>query len=113
MHGAERVFPILPHCFERTARSSRASKAMDQVSRVINASSDAESEDDFTLLPVGQLEWNVNRAAGIETGPHFSRQPQPGHRSRTAKRAVAPDKLSPVATDGSSRLVHVKEGNPI
>ena len=79
---------------------------------LIDVSPDTEPEDDLTLLPGGQLEWNVDCGAGIETGPHFARQPQPGHRGWIAKRAVAPDKLSPITADGPSRLVHVKEGHP-
>src|SRR4029077_2377515 len=101
-----------PDHFERAARRGRSPKAANQVPGIFGISPDAEPEDDLTLLPVDQLEWNVDCAAGIEPGPHFARQPHPGHCGRTAKRAIAPNKLSPVATDGPSRLVRVKEGNP-
>ena len=103
---------MLPHRFERAARGSRSSKAMDRLSGLLDVSPDTEPEDDLTLLPGGQLEWHVDCATGIETGPHFARQAHPGHRSRIAKRAVAPNKLTPVATDSPSCLVHVKEGHP-
>src|SRR5438552_11544347 len=112
MHGAERVLPVLPYCFERTARGGRSSRAADQVPGILRVPPNPEPEDDLTLLPIRQLEWNVDRPAGIETGPHFARQAHPCHRDRIAKRAITPNKLSPVATDGPSRLVYVEEGNP-
>src|SRR6185436_17678474 len=112
MHRAKCVPPILPDHFERAARRSRPTKAAHQVSGIFDVPPNPEPENDLALLPTGQLEWHMDCAAGIEPSPHFARQPHPGHRSRTTKRAIAPNKLRPVATDGPRRLVHVKEGSP-
>ena len=78
LHGAERVLPVLPHRFERAARGSRSSEAMHQVAGVIGVSPDAEPEDDLTLLPVGQLEWNLDRGAGIQSRPPLCRKAATG-----------------------------------
>ena len=78
MYSAERVFPVLPHRFERATRGGRSPKAANQVPGIVGISPDAEPEDDLTLLPVGQLEWNMDCAAGIEPGPHFARQAATG-----------------------------------
>src|SRR6185295_1451575 len=102
----------LPDHFERAARCGRPTKAAHHVPSIFGVPPNPEPEDDLALLPTGQLERNVDGPAGVEPSPHFARQPHPGHRSRTTKRAIAPNKLSPVAADGSSRLVHVKEGSP-
>src|SRR5574341_625466 len=113
LHGAERVLPVLPHRFERAARRSRSPEATRQVAGVIGVSPYAEPEDELALLPVGELEWNLDCGAGIQSGPHFARKPQPSHSSRIPKRAVPPKELSPVAAYGPSRTVHIEEGNPV
>src|SRR5207248_9563153 len=112
MHCAKCVLPILPDHFEGAARRSRPTKAAHQGPSLFRVPPNSQSENNLALLPTSQLERHVDGPAGIEPGPHFARQPYPGHRSRTAKRAIAPNKLRPVPTDGPGRLVHVKEGSP-
>ncbi len=113
LHGAERVIPVLPHRFERLARRGGSPEAMRQVAGVIGVPPDAEREDELTLLPVGQLEGNLDRGAGIQSGPHLAGKPRPSHGRRTPKRAVTPEELRPVAAYGPSRIVHVEKGNPV
>ena len=69
LHCAERVIPVLPHLFERAARDGRSPETTHQFAGVIGISSCAEPEDDLALLPVGQLEGNLDRGAGIQGGP--------------------------------------------
>ena len=97
IHCAERVIPVLPDRFERVVRSSSSTEATYQVACVNGISPYAEPEDDLALLPVGQIEWNLDSGAGIQSRPHLAGEAQPGHRSRIPKGAVAPEELSSVA----------------
>jgi len=97
LHCAKRVIPVLPHRFERAARGSRSPEATHQVASVIVISPCAKPEDNLTLLPVGQIEWNLDSSAGIQSGPYLAGEAQPGQRYGIPKRAVAPEELSPVA----------------
>ena len=67
---AESVVPVVPHRFERVTRGSRSAKAMRQVAGVIGVPPYPEREYDLTLLPVGELERNLDCGAGIQGGPH-------------------------------------------
>ena len=87
------MFPPAPRrgCASSTATPLRARsraaadprKRLHQVAGVIGVSPDAEPEDDLTLLPVGQIEGNLDRGAGIQGGPHLAGKPRPGHRGRS------------------------------
>ena len=66
---------------------------MHQVAGVIGVSPRAEPEDDLPLLPVGELEWNLDRGAGIQSRPHLAGKPRPRHGGRIPKRAVAPEEF--------------------
>ena len=72
----------------------------------------AKHEDNLTLLPVGQIEGDLDSGAGIQSGPHFAGKPGPAHCSRIPKGAVPPQELRPVAAHGPDRIVHVEKGNP-
>src|SRR3990170_931118 len=97
LHCAKRVIPVLPHLFERAARDGRSPETTHQFAGVIGISSCAEPEDDLALLPVGQIEGNLDSGTGIQSGPHLAGEAQPMHRGWIPKCAVAPDELSPVA----------------
>jgi hypothetical protein len=113
IHCAESMIPILPDLFERATRCSRSPEATHQGACVIGVSPYAEPEDYLTLLPVGQLEWDLDSGAGIQSSSDLAGKPRSGHRSRTPKRAVAPKELSPVAAYSSGRIVHIEERDPI
>src|SRR3972149_7532294 len=100
LHCAKRVIPVLPHLFERVARRSRTPESPHQFAGVIRIPPCAEPEDDLALLPVGQIEWNLDSGAWIQSGSCLAGEPQPMHRRRIPKCAIAPDELSPVAPDG-------------
>src|SRR3990170_7152036 len=86
---------------------------MHEVTGNIGVSPYAEPENDLALLPVGQLEWNLDRGTGIQSRPHLAGKPRPGHGGRIPGRAVAPEELGAVTAHGPSRIVHVEEGNPV
>ena len=65
LHCAKRVIPVLPHLFERVARRSRTPESPHQFAGVIGIPPCAEPEDDLALLPVGQIEWNLDSGAWI------------------------------------------------
>ncbi|MCJ7481900.1 MAG: hypothetical protein MUO31_02945 [Thermodesulfovibrionales bacterium] len=87
----------MPDRFERVVRGGSSTEATYQVACVIGIAPYAEPEDDLALLPVGQIEWNLDSGAGIQSGPHLAGEAQPGHRGRIPKRAVTPEELSSVA----------------
>lgn len=66
MYCAKSVLPVLPHRFERVTGGGRSPEAMHQVDGFIAVSPYAEREDDLTLLPVGQLEWNLASLQGAD-----------------------------------------------
>ena len=88
IHCAEGLIPILPNRFERATCRHRSPKAMGQAVSVIDALPGAQREDDFSFLAFRQIEWNVDRSTGIQTGPHFAGKPRAYHRRGTRKRAV-------------------------
>src|SRR3990172_5462008 len=65
LHCAKRVIPVLPHLFECVARRSRTPETTHQFAGVIGIPPCAEPEDDLALLPVGQIEWNLDSGAWI------------------------------------------------
>ena len=71
LHCAKRVIPVLPHCFERAARGGESPEMTHQFAGVIGIPPCAEPEDDLTLLPVGQLEWDLDSGAGIQSGSYL------------------------------------------
>src|SRR5208282_3902127 len=86
---------------------------IDQVSGIFGVPPYAESEDDLTLLPGGQIEAHLDRGARVQTCSRLSGKPQPGHSGGTAKRAVASQEFSPIAAYRASRIVHVEERCPV
>ena len=63
---------------------------MDQPVSVIRVSSRAQPEDNFPLLTFAQLEWNMDRRTGIETGSNIARKTRARHRFRRRARAITP-----------------------
>ena len=106
------MLPVLPHRFERAARGSRSTEAMHQVGGVIGVPADPEFEHDLTLLSVGEVEWNLDRAAGIESRPHLAGKPRSGHGGRILESAVAAQEFGAVAAHRPNGIVHVEEGDP-
>src|SRR5216684_1495516 len=84
---------------------------MHQVARVIGVSANAEPEDNFPLLPGGELEWNLDRSTRVQSDAHLAGKPGSQHSGRSPKRAVASNKFSAIATYVPNPLVHVEEGN--
>src|SRR5208282_951788 len=80
---------------------------------VIFATAYAESEDDFTLLPVGQLERNLDRGTGVQSTARSPGKPGSAHGSRIPKRAVAAQKLCAITGHGAASIVYVEKGNPV
>src|SRR5437879_4428906 len=111
MHRTERVLPVLPQCFERITWRGLLPEALRQVARIIGVSANAEPEDNFPLLPGGELEWNLDRSTRVQSHAHLAGKPGPQHSGRSPKRAVASDKLSAIAAYGPNPLVHIEEGN--
>src|SRR5260370_21017015 len=90
IHCAESMLPVLPHRFERAARGPRSTEAMHQVGGVIGVPADPELEHDLTLLSVGEIDWNLDRAARIESRPPFTGKPRSGHGLRVLDTPIAP-----------------------
>ncbi len=113
LHSAEGVVPILPDLFKRPAAGNGTPEAAHQVACVIGVSSYAEPEDDLPLLPVSEIEGNLDSGAGVKAGPDPAGKPGTGHRSRPLMRAVAAEELGPVAGNGPGRLARIKERGPV
>ena len=113
LDGAERVFPVLPHRLQRAPRRRRSPETMHQAAGGGGILLRAEREDDLPLLPVGKLKGGLNRGAGVQGGPDPAGEPRPAHRRRTRERAVAPQKLGPVAAQRPRRAVGVEKGGPV
>src|SRR3972149_11942252 len=112
LHCAKRVIPVLPYRFERVTRRSRTPETTHQFAGVIGIPPCSEPEDNLALLPVGQIEWNLDSGAWIQSRSCLAGETQPMHRCRISKCAIAPDELSPVAADGPGHFIHIEEGNP-
>ena len=113
LHRAERVIPVMPHCFERTARRQRSAEALHELAGLIGVAPDAEPEDDVAFLTVGQIKTHLDRGAGIQAGTHLAGKARPIHSGRIAQRAIAPEEFRAVAAQGPRRIIYVEEGNPI
>jgi hypothetical protein len=87
----------MPYRFERVTCRSGSAEAMRQVAGVNGVFPYTEGKYEFTLLPVAKLERNLDRGTRIQSGAHFAGKARPAHSSRTPKRAVTPEELSPVA----------------
>jgi hypothetical protein len=62
---------------------------------------EAGRETEFVhFQPIGELEGNVDRGAGIQRGAHLAGKPRPSHGRWIPQRAVAPQELRPVGADG-------------
>ncbi len=67
---------VLPDCFQRAAGRVSALEAMHQPVCVFAArrARQAEPEDDFALLAVGQIEPHLDRRTGVQAGPDLPGQ---------------------------------------
>ena len=77
--------------------------------RLVGIPPDAEAEDDFSLLPVGQFESHLQRTARVEAGSHLAREVRLMHGRRILQAAVAPDEFPPVAAHVTPRVIDVEE----
>ncbi len=113
LHGAQRAIPVLVNRIECGARGGRSPEAMHHLAGLIGVppSYQAEPEYDLALLPVGQLEADLDCGAGIERRSHLAGKARTGHRCGILERAVTPDEFSAVAACGPGRIVHIVERN--
>jgi hypothetical protein len=105
------------HCCHTASSAPRASEAprkrCTRLARLTGIAPDTEPEDDFTPLPVGQIDAHLNRGAGVEAGTHLAGKPCAAQRGRIACRAVATEEFRAVAGDASLLFIHVEECDPV
>ena len=70
-------------------------------------------ENDLALLPIGQLEWHLDRGAGIQCRrPPCRKAASDVIAAGLLQRSVATNEFSPVAADAPRRIVHIEKSNP-
>ena len=103
LHRAEGSLPILPDSFQRRAAGVGAAKATNQGLHFRRAPTDAEAKTDLAFLPGRQIASDLHRAAGIQTGAHFSGKPRALERRRMRQASVPAEKLLPISREGARR----------
>ena len=102
LHRAQRAVPVLPDRFQRARAAVRRRGSAAPACWRIGAASpaDAEPEDDFALLPVGQFERAPgSRAQGSRPAPTLPDRRARVMRRRVAQGAVAAEEFGAVAAD--------------
>src|SRR5512139_1737491 len=94
---AESMVPVLPDRFESSSRGSRSAETTHHVAGIIGVPPYTQQEDDLTLLSVGQIEGDLDRGTGVQSGPHLAGKPRTGHRLWAPERAVTAKEFSTVA----------------
>ncbi|KFB72658.1 MAG: hypothetical protein AW09_002150 [Candidatus Accumulibacter phosphatis] len=113
LHGTKRVLPVLPDGCERAVCRQAAAKAPHQLVGFVSVAADTEPKDNLPLLPVGQVETDLDCAAGIQASPHLAGKAPAMQCGRIAQRAVAPQEFRAVAAELAQRVIDVEEGDAI
>ena len=109
MHRAERPFPKFPDVLQSQPRAGCAAEAPDELLRFVGIVSGTQHEDQFAIMPVGQVERHLQRRAWIEARAGLAGKLRLTHRGGAGRRAVAPEKFGAAAGDGPSVFADVCE----
>ena len=104
---------MLPDQVEGAAGGGGAVKAMDQAPGVLGSLSQAEFEDDLTLLSGGQVKAHLDRPARVEAGAHLPGKAGAGHGRRRLQAAVASQEFRAIAGERARRLIDREKGRPV
>src|SRR6202022_2306019 len=80
LHGAECPLPVLWPLSQRVASRHRAAETLDHLASIVPVAPDAKAKNDLGNLALPQLEWNADRAAGVERRSDPPRELRPAHR---------------------------------
>ena len=109
---SQRMFPVLPHSFERRMCRLGEAEAIGQMPCLLRTGPRAKGEDHLTLFSRRQIELSLHRGAWVQARASLSGQPRTGHRSRGAQCAVASQKFPTVARHRSRHLAGGEERHP-
>ena len=109
---SQRMFPVLPHTFERRVGGLREAEAVGQMPCLLRTGPGAKREDHLTLFSGRQVELGLHGGAGVQARANLPGQPRTGHRSRSAQCAVASQKFPTVARHRSRHLAGGEERHP-
>ena len=82
LHGAKRVPPVPDHRFKRFMRGRGSPKTLYQWAGRVGVACCAQSKNDLSLLPIRQVERDLDRSAGIQPGTHLARKTRSVQRRR-------------------------------
>ena len=82
VHRTQRVFPVLPHCFQSAPSGARSAEAAHQRSGILRIAAHAEGEHHLALLPGWKQKRHLHRRARVQGSAHLPGEPGSGHRIR-------------------------------
>ena len=109
---AQRVLPILPHAFQGAASGLRSAEAAGQLPGLLGIAGGAQREHHLAFFPGRQVDGNLQGGARIQACAGFPGHSRTRHRRRAGERAVASQKLPPVAGQSVRRLAGAEERDP-